>query len=88
MLKLWNQMKKLNLLQRVDVVSILLWASVLTLAIGLPVATYLHYTADKIELIANDWHCTAYKSVSSSIIVGKSIVPTHRQICITWEMNK
>lgn len=72
----------------VDTVGILLVVAVLVLITTLSWATYVYYTSNKIKLIANDWHCTVYKTEASSIIVGKTIVPTSTQVCITYEMNK
>lgn len=89
MQNLLNQVKRMSQYHILELVlNVLLCVLLLVLFIGLPLAIYHDHNANKIELTESDWHCTAYRSVAGTIIIGKSIIPTHKQICITWEMNK
>lgn len=55
----------------------IMFLGILAIFIITPIVIYQDCTSEKITLTKKDWQCTAnhYESTSTSIIVGKVIVP-------------
>jgi hypothetical protein len=70
--------------------NVLPWFIIFLIACGaililwLPFAIYQEHYAEKFSLIKAEWNCIGYRTHSTSVLVGKVIVPINENECIQW----